>query len=96
MTQKEKYILAHLTPVEYGFYRDTYLCGVSINNKDRFMYSINATVKQWVEKNGGKFITLSKKVINHKLGKKGFIIQITFPCTNGEMKNKMSTLFVKE
>lgn len=96
MTQNEKYILAHLFPVEYGFHRDTYLCGISINNKDRFMYSINASVKKWVEKHGGEFETLSSKVINHKLKRKGFIVQITFSCKHGEMKNIMSTLFVKK
>lgn len=95
MTQKEKYILGHLIPVEFELCRDTYLCGISINNKDRFMYSVAETVKEWVEKNGGKFTTLSDKVINHRLGKKGFIVQITFPCTQGEMKNIMSTLFDK-
>ena len=95
MTLKEKYILAHLTPVEFELRRDAYLCGININNKDRFMYSITETVKKWVEKNGGKFTILSEKVINHKLGKKGFIVQITFPSKQGEMKNIMSTLFNK-
>lgn len=93
ITKKEQYLLEHLKPVEYEFYRDTYLCGISINNKDRFMHSIIDTVKKWVEKNGGKFEILSKKVINHKLKRKGFIVQITFPHSHGEMKNIMSTLY---
>lgn len=96
MTKKEQNILSHLAPVEYGLHRDAYLCGITINNKDRFMYSVSDTVKQWVEQHGGKFATLSGKIINHRLGKKGFIVQITFPCERGEMKNVMATLYNKE
>lgn len=96
MTKKEQTILSHLAPVEYGLHRDVYLCGISINNKDRFMYSVSDTVKQWVENNGGKFATLSKKIINHRLGKKGFVVQITFPYNRGEMKNVLSALYNNE
>lgn len=96
MTKQLQTILSHLAPVEYGLHRDVYLCGISINNKNRFMYSVSDTVKQWVETNGGTFNTLSKKIINHRLGKKGFIVQITFPCKRGEMKNILSTLYNKE
>ena len=92
-TKKEQYILNHLNPIEYGFHRYTYFCGVSINNKDRFIHSIGDTVKRWVEKNGGVFKILSGKIINHKLKRKGLIVQITFPCTKGAMKNIMSTLY---
>lgn len=67
----EQYILNHLSPVEYGLYCDTYLCGVSVENKDRYIYSMRDKVKEWVEKNGGRFIVLSeKKVISHALNKK--------------------------
>lgn len=96
MKKQEKYVLSHLVPVEYGYYRDAYLCGVSINNKNRFIYSISEKVQQWVEKCGGKFTTLSGKIINHRLGKKGVVVQITFPCARGEMKNLMSTLYNQE
>lgn len=93
-TKTEQYILDHLAPVEYGFYCDTYLCGVSIENKNEYMYSVRDKVQAWVEKNGGKFTVLSDKVISHKLNKKGFVVQVSFP-TYGkrDMKNIMATLY---
>lgn len=75
MTKTEQNILDHLSPVEYGLYHDTYLCGVSIENKNHYMYTMRDKVSEWVEKNGGKFIVLSEKVICHNLNKKGFVVQ---------------------
>lgn len=96
MTKTEQNILNHLAPVEYGLYHDTYLCGVAVNNKNEFIYTMRDKVKEWVEKNGGKFAVLSQKVICHRLNKKGFVVQIIFPYGKGEMKNKMATLFNKD
>lgn len=96
MTKTEQNILTHLVPVEYGFYHDTYLCGISIENKNAYMYSVKDKVKEWTEKNGGKFVILSDKVICHKLNKKGFVVQIYFPSFGKrDMKNIMATLFTK-
>lgn len=98
ITKAEQYILNHLSPVEYGLYCDTYLCGVSVENKDRYIYSIRDRVKEWVEKNGGRFIVLSeKKVISHVLNKKGIVVQIYFPIFGKrDMKNIMATLYDKD
>lgn len=97
MTKAEQNILNHLAPVEYEFYRDTYFCGISIENKNAYMYSIRDKVEKWVTKNGGKFVILSDKVICHKLNKKGFVVQIYFPSfSKRDMKNIMSTLFTKD
>lgn len=94
MTKTEQNILNHLAPVEYGFYHDTYLCGISVENKNDYMYSIRDKVQAWVEKNGGKFIVLSDKVISHRLNKKGFVVQIYFPAFGKrDMKNIMATLY---
>ena len=94
ITKFEQNILNHLTPVEYGFYHDTYLCGISVENKNEYMYSIRDKVQAWVEKNGGKFIILSDKVISHRLNKKGFVVQIYFPTFGKrDMKNVMATLY---
>lgn len=93
MTIETKNILGYLKPIEYEFYRDTYLCGVSINNKNKFITSVVKKVKTWTEKNGGKFVVLTDKIISHRLNKKGFIVQITFPISKGNMKMNMATLF---
>lgn len=94
ITKAEWNILDHLAPVEYGLYRDTYLCGISVENKDRYMYSVMDKVREWVEKNGGKFAVLSGKVIIHDLNKKGHVVQIHFPCYGErDMKNLMSAMF---
>ncbi len=93
MTIETQNILRHLKPVEYEFYRDTYLCGVSVNNKNKFITSVANKVKAWVEKNGGKFLVLTDKIISHQINKKGFIVQITFPISKGNMKTIMATLF---
>lgn len=94
ITKTEQNILNHLAPVEYGLYHDTYLCGISVENKNEHMYSIRNKVQAWVEKNGGKFIILSEKVISHRLNKKGFVVQIYFPTFGKrDMKNIMSTLY---
>lgn len=97
MTKTEHNILNHLAPVEYELYHDTYLCGISVENKNAYMYSIRDKVKEWVEKNGGKFVILSDKVICHRLNKKGFVVQIYFPAfAKRDMKNIMATLFTKD
>lgn len=94
ITKTEQNILNHLAPVDYGLYHDTYLCGISIENKNEYMYSMRDKVKEWVEKNGGKFVVLSDKVISHTLNKKGFVVQIYFPCYGKrDMKNIMAALF---
>ena len=94
ITKTEQNILNHLVPVEYGFFHDTYLCGISIENKNEYMYSIRDRVQAWAEKNGGKFTVLSDKVISHRLNKKGFVVQIIFPAfSKRDMKNIMSTLY---
>lgn len=96
MTKAEQNILNHLAPVEYGFYHDAYLCGVSIENKNRYIDTMTNKVKEWVEKNGGKFVILSDKIICHKLNRKGFVVQICFPSFGErDMKNIMATLFHK-
>lgn len=96
MTKAEQYLLNHLTPVEYRLYHDTYLCGVAVNNKDKFIYSMLDKVKAWVIKNGGRYTIISNKVINHRLNQKGFVIQIVFPAGGKrDMKNVMATLFTK-
>ena len=45
MTKTEHNILNHLAPVEYELYHDTYLCGISVENKNAYMYSIRDKVK---------------------------------------------------
>lgn len=95
MTKTTQNILSHLAPVEYGLYHDTYLCGITIENKNLWMYTWLSKVKEWVEKNGGKFVVLSDKVICHRLHKKGFVVQIVFPYGRGDMKCLMGTLFHK-
>lgn len=94
ITKTEQNILKHLAPVEYGLYHDTYLCGISVENKNRYIDSVLDKVQTWVEKNGGKFIVLSDKVISHRLNKKGVVIQIYFPTFGKrDMKNIMATLY---
>lgn len=93
MTKTEQKILEHLHPVEYGLNHDTYFCGISIENKNIFMYSVKDKVENWVVKNGGVFKVLSEKVINHRIHRKGFVVQIVFPSScKRDMKNIMSTL----
>lgn len=94
ITKTERNILEHLAPVEYGLCHDTYLCGISVENKNDYMYSVRDKVRTWVEKNGGKFTVLSDKVISHRLNKKGFVVQIVFPAFGKrDMKNIMATLY---
>lgn len=94
ITKTEQNILDHLAPVEYGLYHDTYLCGISVENKNDYMYSVRDKVQAWAEKNGGKFTVLSDKVISHRLNKKGFVVQIYFPTFGKrDMKNIMATLY---
>ena len=52
----DQYILEHLAPVEYGLYHDAYLCGVSIENKNWYMYTMLEKLQAWVERNGGKCV----------------------------------------
>ena len=93
----DQYILEHLAPVEYGLYHDAYLCGVSIENKNWYMYTMLEKLQAWVERNGGKCVVLDQeKHICRSLGKKGFVVQIVFPSfAKRDMKNIMSTLYKK-
>lgn len=94
MKKVDERMLLQLTKIEYGFYRDTYLCGIAMNNKNEFMYSVRDKVKKWVERNGGKFTVLSGEVRMRNIHKKGFVVQITFPChAKKDMKNIMATIW---
>ena len=97
MSKTDQYILGHLAPVEYGLYHDTYLCGVTIENKNWYTYTLLEKVQKWVQRNGGKCVVLDKeKYICRSLGKKGFVVQIVFPSfTRRDMKNIMATLHTK-
>ena len=87
MTKKEINLLKHLTKATE--YADTYFCGIAKNNKNKFIYTVEEQVKNWVEKNGGTFKRLSdKKFIGDT---KGFLVKIVFPSFN-EMKQVMATI----
>lgn len=90
MTKTEQNILNHLRPITE--YADTYFCHVGKYIADRAMDNLEERVKRWVEKNGGKFRTMSdKKTIGER---KGYIVKIVFPTFNKrDMKNIMATLY---
>lgn len=90
----DKYALEHLIPITDV--ADTYLCGVAKNNKDEYIYSVNAKVKLWVLRNGGSYSLISdaKEYLGEK---KGFVVRIVFPTHNRmakkDMKELMATLY---
>ena len=87
MTKKENNMLKHLTRVTE--FADTYFCSIAKNNKNKFMYTVEEQIKNWVEKNDGTFRRLSdKKVIDEK---KGFMVKIVFPSFNNT-KQIMATI----
>jgi hypothetical protein len=90
MTKTEQYILAHLRPITD--YADTYFCHVSKYRADRAMDKLEEKVKKWVDKNGGKFRTISeKKTIGDE---KGYLVKIVFPTFDKrDMKGIMATLY---
>lgn len=78
MNKTTRKLLDHLKPMTD--YADTYFCSIAKNNKNRFMYTVEEKIKDWVEKNGGVFIQISdKKFVNDR---KGFFVKITFPTFN--------------
>lgn len=97
INKTEVYLLDHLYPIEYGYYRDVYLCGISTENKDRYIDTIAKKIRSWVERNGGRFVALSnQKWIDHGLHRKGIIVQIVFPSFGKrDMKNVMARLYHK-
>ena len=91
MTKTDNAILAHLMPLETG--ADTYLCFISKYNKDRFIWTVEAKVRKWVERNGGTMRRLSSVVVTRG-DRKGFLVQIRFPTyTPRDMKNIMAALW---
>lgn len=95
MKKSDEKILKHLKPYHNDaecIWTDSYFCNIAKNNKNEFMYTVMEKVKNWVEKNGGKFERLTdKKIIGDK---KGFVVKIIFPrSTKRDMKNIMATLF---
>ncbi len=91
MTKTEQNILSHLRPITE--YADTYFCHVSKYRADRAMDNLEEKVKKWVEKNGGKFRTISdeKKTIGDD---KGYFVKIVFPTFGKrDMKSIMATLY---
>ena len=107
MTKTDEKILSYLTPstdkqlLTYG--NDTYFCGISKHLKNDWKENCIEKVKNWVEKNGGKFEIKSdwtrQNVYNGKFysEKDGKIVQIIFPGYNHKtkknMKEIMATLF---
>lgn len=87
MTNKEINLLSHLKRATE--YSDTYFCGISKNNKNKFIYTVEEQVKSWVENNGGIFKRLSDKKFMGNT--KGFFVKIIFPSFN-EMKQVMATI----
>jgi hypothetical protein len=78
MNKKEVNLLKHLTRATE--FADTYFCGIAKNNKNKFMYTVEDSIKTWVEQNGGTFRKLSdKKFMGDK---KGFLVKIVFPSFN--------------
>lgn len=94
LTTADKYALSHLMPATE--FCDNYLCYITKNNKNIFMYSVLEKIEEWVTKNGGRF----KIVSNDKTyigDRKGFIVNIVFPSYNKRnMKEIMSNLFYKK
>lgn len=87
MTKKEINLLKHLTRTTE--YADTYFLGIAKNNKNKFMYTIEESIKSWVEKNGGTFRKLSDKKFMGDT--KGFLVKIVFPTFN-ETKQIMAAI----
>lgn len=115
MTKTDEKILSYLSPstdnqlLLYG--NDTYFCGGSKHLKRDYIESRIIRVKNWVEKNGGKFTVKSDKMIRNtvvvhsdgrcfKEDRDGVIVQIIFPGYNNKtkksMKEIMATLFEVE
>ena len=99
MTKADEKILAYLTPttdnqlLSYG--NDTYFCGCSKHLKSEWKHSCLEKVKEWVEKNGGRYEEKSDWVRQND--KDGKIVQIIFPSFNRRnMKEIMQTLFVRK
>lgn len=104
MTKSDEKILSYLVPATeqqlliYG--NDTYFCGISKHLKNDWKESCIEKVKNWVEKNGGKFEIKSdwirQRVYNGQFysERDGKIVQIIFPCYNKRnMKEIIATLF---
>lgn len=78
MTKTLRKLLEHLKPMTD--YADTYFCGIAKNNKNRFMYTVEEQIRNWVENNGGIYRKISdKKFVGEQ---KGFLVKITFPTFN--------------
>ncbi len=92
ITKTDQAMLAHLTPLDGA---DTYLCGISKYNKDDYIWTVEAKVKAWVERNGGTMKRLHEEAPPVCIGeRKGYRVQIRFPTyTKRDMKNIMATLF---
>ena len=89
MTKTDERILSYLKPAN-GV--DTYFVNCYYKDKNYVMDSRLQKVKEWTEKNGGRFTKLSKKEIIGE--RKGYLVQIVFPCYGKrDMKNIMATLF---
>ena len=87
MTKKEIKLINHLSRVTD--FADTYFCGIAKNNKNKFMYTVEESVKSWVEKKGGTFKRLSDKKFMGDT--KGFVVKIVFPTFN-ETKSVMALI----
>lgn len=99
MTKADEKILSYLTPTtdkQLLFYgNDTYFCGCSKHLKNEWKYSCLEKVKEWVEKNGGRYEEKSDWVRQND--KDGKIVQIIFPSFNRRnMKEIMQTLFIRK